>query len=54
MGVTDLPIESDLYSDMVFAKCNNCKTVQLKKLIPLFVGFKLLTFTGFLTYIMNR
>ncbi len=27
---------------------------KLKKYMPLFVGFKLLTFTGFLTYIMNR
>ena len=27
---------------------------KLKKYMPLFVGFKLLTFTGFITYIMNR
>ena len=25
-----------------------------KKYLPFFIGFKLLTFTGFLTYIMNR
>ena len=27
---------------------------KAKKYLPFFVGFKLLTFTGFLTYIMNR
>ena len=27
---------------------------NLKKYLPLFIGFKLLTFTGFLTYLMNR
>ena len=27
---------------------------KLKKYMPIFIGFKLLTFTGFLTYIMNR
>ncbi len=27
---------------------------KLKKYLPFFIGFKLLTFTGFLTYIMNR
>ena len=27
---------------------------KIKKYLPLFIGFKLLTFTGFLTYIMNR
>ena len=25
-----------------------------KKYLPFFIGFKLLTFTGFLTYIMNH
>ena len=28
--------------------------IKAKKYLPLFIGFKLLTFTGFLTYIMNR
>ena len=27
---------------------------KLSKYLPFFIGFKLLTFTGFLTYIMNR
>ena len=27
---------------------------KTKKYLPFFIGFKLLTFTGFLTYIMNR
>jgi len=27
---------------------------KAKKLLPFFIGFKLLTFTGFLSYIMNR
>ena len=27
---------------------------KVKKYLPFFIGFKLLTFTGFLTYIMNR
>ena len=27
---------------------------KTKKFLPFFIGFKLLTFTGFLTYIMNR
>ncbi len=27
---------------------------NLKKYLPFFIGFKLLTFTGFLTYVMNR
>ena len=27
---------------------------KAKKYLPFFIGFKLLTFTGFLTYIMNR
>ena len=27
---------------------------KVKKYMPIFIGFKLLTFTGFLTYIMNR
>ena len=27
---------------------------KAKKFLPFFIGFKLLTFTGFLTYIMNR
>jgi len=27
---------------------------KVKKYLPFFVGFKLLTFTGFLTYMMNR
>ncbi len=27
---------------------------KLKKYLPIFIAFKLLTFTGFLTYIMNR
>ena len=27
---------------------------KAKKYFPFFIGFKLLTFTGFLTYIMNR
>ena len=26
---------------------------KAKKYLPFFIGFKLLTFTGFLTYIMN-
>ena len=25
-----------------------------KKYLPFFIGFKLLTFTGFITYIINR
>ncbi|EEE40870.1 conserved hypothetical protein [Prochlorococcus marinus str. MIT 9202] len=27
---------------------------KFKKYLPFFIGFKLITFTGFLTYIMNR
>ena len=27
---------------------------KIKKYLPFFIGFKLLTFTGFLTYIINR
>ena len=27
---------------------------RFKKYLPFFIGFKLLTFTGFLTYIINR
>ncbi len=27
---------------------------KTKKYLPFFIGFKLLTFTGFLTYLMNR
>ena len=27
---------------------------KVKKYMPIFIGFKLITFTGFLTYIMNR
>ena len=27
---------------------------NVKKYLPFFIGFKLLTFTGFLAYIMNR
>ena len=27
---------------------------KTRKFLPFFIGFKLLTFTGFLTYIMNR
>ena len=27
---------------------------KARKFLPFFIGFKLLTFTGFLTYIMNR
>jgi len=27
---------------------------NVKKYLPFFIGFKLITFTGFLTYIMNR
>ena len=27
---------------------------KLKKYLPFFIGFKLLTFTGFLTYMMNQ
>ena len=27
---------------------------KVKKYMPFFIGFKLLTFTGFLTYLMNR
>ncbi len=27
---------------------------KLKKFLPFFIGFKLLTFTGFLTYLMNH
>jgi len=27
---------------------------KVKKYLPFFFGFKLLTFTGFLTYLMNR
>jgi len=27
---------------------------KTKKFLPFFIGFKLLTFTGFLTYLMNR
>ena len=28
--------------------------IKVKKYLPFFIGFKLLTFTGFLTYLMNR
>jgi len=28
--------------------------IKAKKYLPFFIGLKLLTFTGFLTYIMNR
>jgi len=27
---------------------------KVKKFLPFFIGFKLLTFTGFLTYIISR
>ena len=27
--------------------------IKAKKYLPFFIGFKLLTFTGFLTYIIN-
>ena len=27
---------------------------KTKKFLPFFIGFKLLSFTGFITYIMNR
>ena len=27
---------------------------KAKRYLPFFLGFKLLTFTGFLTYLMNR
>ncbi len=27
---------------------------KLKKYLPFFIGFKILTFTGFLTYLMNQ
>ena len=27
---------------------------KVKKYLPFFIGFKILTFTGFLTYMMNR
>ena len=27
---------------------------KAKKYLPFFIGFKLLTFTGFITYMMNR
>ena len=27
---------------------------KVKKYLPFFIGFKLLTFTGFLTFIMNQ
>ncbi len=27
---------------------------KVNKYLPFFIGFKLLTFTGFLTYLMNR
>jgi hypothetical protein len=27
---------------------------KVKKYLPFFIGFKLLTFTGFLTYMINR
>ena len=27
---------------------------KVKKYLPFFIGFKLLTFTGFLTYLMNQ
>ena len=29
-------------------------SIKAKKYLPFFIGFKLLTFTGFLTYMMNR
>ena len=28
--------------------------IKIKKYLPFFIGFKLLTFTGFLTYIISR
>ena len=27
---------------------------KVKKYLPFFIGFKLLTFTSFITYVMNR
>ena len=39
--------ENSLNKLLLFSK-------RVKKYLPLFIGFKLLTFTGFLTYIMNR
>lgn len=27
---------------------------KVRKYLPFFIGFKLLTFTGFLTYVINR
>ena len=27
---------------------------KVRKYLPFFIGFKLLTFTGFLTYVFNR
>ena len=40
MGVTDQPIEEDIFSDLTFAKCSKCNCVQLKNLIPLEILYK--------------
>ena len=40
-------IDISLNKFLIFGK-------KVKKYLPLFIGFKLLTFTGFLTYVMNR
>ena len=40
MGVTDQPIQKDIFADLTFAKCSRCNCIQLKNLIPLKVLYK--------------
>lgn len=40
MGATNQKPEKDLYEDLIFEKCDNCGSVQIKKLIPLDVLYK--------------
>jgi hypothetical protein len=40
MGSTKQKIEADLYEDLIFQKCCNCGSVQIKNLIPLEVLYK--------------
>ena len=40
MGSTKQNIEEDLYEDLIFQKCCNCGSAQIKNLIPLEVLYK--------------
>ena len=42
--------------EKIVKSANNLLPVgkKAKKYLPFFIGFKLLTFTGFLTFLMNR